>query len=52
MEVVDLIGSALNSADSLVNIIELSFGAFGAVVVDKIESWFADTSVQDEIFIE
>ena len=52
MEVVNLISSTLDSANSLIDIIELSLGALGAVVVDKVESRFTDTSVQDEIFID
>lgn len=51
MEVVDLVGSALDSADPLVDVVELSVGALGAVVVDQVESWFTDTSVQDPVLI-
>ena len=30
---------------------ELSVGALGAVVVDQVESWFTDTSVQDPVLV-
>jgi hypothetical protein len=35
----------------LVDIIELSFGAFSAEVVDEVKSRFADTSSLDPVFI-
>ena len=51
VEVVYLVGSALDSADSLVNIIELTCGALSTEVVDKIVSWLANTSALDPVFI-
>lgn len=51
MEVVDLVGSALDSADSLVDIIELTIRTLGAEVVDQIESWLANASVQDVVLV-
>lgn len=51
MEVVDLVGSTLDSADSLVDIIELAGGTLGAEVVDQVKSWLTNTSVQDIIFV-
>lgn len=52
VEVVDLVGSALDSADSLVNVIELTCWALSAEVVDQEETRFADTSSSDPIFID
>ena len=46
-----MVGSALDSADSLVDIIELAFRAFGTEVVDQVETGLADASVQDEVFV-
>lgn len=51
MEVVDLVGSALDSADPLIYVIELSIGALGAVVVYQVESWFTHTSIQDPVLV-
>lgn len=51
VEVIDLVGSALDSADHLVHVIELTFRAFGTEVVDKVEPRFAHTSVQDPVFV-
>jgi hypothetical protein len=51
IEVIDLVGSTLYSADSLVNIVELSSWALSAEVVDQVVSWFAHTSVLDPIFV-
>lgn len=51
VEVVDLVGSALDSADHLVDVVELAFRAFGAEVVDQVESGLADTSVQDPVLV-
>lgn len=45
IEVVDLVASALNSADSLVDIVDLAVGAGGAEVVDQEESGLANTSI-------
>ncbi len=52
VEVIDLVGSALDSADSLVDIVKLALRAFGAEIVDEEEAGFADTSVLDPIFID
>lgn len=52
VEVVDLVGSALDSAYSLVNVIELTFRTLSAVVVDQVESGFANTSVQDVVLVD
>ena len=35
----------------MVDVVELSFRALGAVVVDQVESGFADTSAQDPVFV-
>jgi hypothetical protein len=51
VEVVYLVGSALDSADSLVNIIELTCGALSTEVVDKVVAWLADTSALDPVLI-
>lgn len=51
VEVVDLVSSALNSADSLVDIIELAFRALSTEVVDQEVSWFADASVKDPVLV-
>ena len=50
-EVVDLVGSALRSTDTLIDIIELSFRTFGAEVVDKEESWLANASADDPVLV-
>jgi len=42
----------LNSADSLVDIVELASWALSAEVVDQIVAWFADTSSLDPIFVD
>ena len=52
VEVVDLIGTTFDSADTFVDVIELSVGALSAEVVDQVETWLADTSIQDPIFID
>jgi len=51
VEVVDLVASTLNPADSLVDIVELSCRALGAEVVYEIVSWFTDASVSDPVLI-
>lgn len=52
VEIVDLIGAAFDSADSLIDIIELTFRASSTVVVDKIKSRFTNTSISHKIFID
>jgi hypothetical protein len=52
VEVVNLICSAFYSANALVNVVELSFRAFGAEIVDEVVSGFAYASVQDPIFVD
>lgn len=52
VEVVDLVVSALDSAYSLVNVVELALGTLGAVVVDQVVSRFADASVQDVVLVD
>ena len=52
VEVVDLVASTLNPADSLVDIVELSCRALGAEVVYEIVSWFTDASVSDPVLID
>lgn len=44
VEVVDQVGTALNPAYSLVDIIDLASGALCAVIVDEVVSWLADAS--------
>ena len=44
VEVVDLVGSALHSADALVDVVNLTGGALSAEVVDEVESGLADAS--------
>ena len=51
VEVVDLVGSALDAADLVVDIIGLSGWACCAEVVDQIESRFADASGQNPILV-
>ena len=51
MEIIDFLRSTADSADSLVNVIELTVRAFSAVVVDKMVAGFANTSVSDPIFV-
>lgn len=45
IKVVDLIDAALISANSFVDVVDLTFGTFGAEVVDEVESRLADASV-------
>lgn len=52
VEVVELVGAALDAANSLVDIVELSIGALGAVVVDEVVAGFADASVEDPVFVD
>jgi hypothetical protein len=52
VEVVDLVCSALNSADALVDVVNLASGALGAEVVDEVEAGLADTSSRDIIFVD
>lgn len=51
MEVVDLVRAALDSADTLVDIVELAVGALGAEVVDEVEAGLAGASVEDVVFV-
>jgi hypothetical protein len=51
VEVIDLVGSTLDSANHLVNVIELTFRALGAEVIDQVETRLADTPVQDPVFV-
>jgi hypothetical protein len=51
VEVVDLVGSALDPADSLVDVVELASRALSAEVVDQVVARFADASVQDEVLV-
>lgn len=51
VEVVDLVGSALDPADSLVDVVDLSLGAPGAEVVDQVVARLADTSSADEVLV-
>lgn len=44
VEVVNLVGSALNPANPLVNVIDLASWALSAVIVDQVISWLADAS--------
>jgi hypothetical protein len=44
VEVVDLVGSALDAADALVDVVDLTGRALGAEVVDQVESWLANTT--------
>lgn len=51
VEVVDLVASALHSADSLVDVVDLSLRALGAEVVDEEVSRLADTSSPNEVLV-
>lgn len=51
VEVVDLVGSALDSADSLVDVIELTCGALSTEVVDQKVAWFTNTPSADPVFV-
>jgi hypothetical protein len=51
VEVVDLVCSALDAADLVVDIIDLSSWACCAEVVDQIESGFANASGQNPILV-
>jgi hypothetical protein len=51
VEVVDLVASALHSANSLVDVVDLSLWALGAEVVDEEKSRFADTSSSNEVLV-
>ncbi len=44
VEVVNLVGSALDAANTLVDIVDLSDGALGAEVVDEVVAWLANTA--------
>jgi hypothetical protein len=44
VEVVELVKTALHSADPLVDVIELTSGTLGAEIVDQVEARLADTS--------
>lgn len=52
VEVVDLVGTALDAADTLVDIIDLSYGALCAEVVDEEVSRLADAATGDPIFVD
>ena len=52
VEVVDLVGAALNPADSLVDIIDLTSGALCAVIVDEVVAGLADASSGDPILVD
>ena len=52
VEVVNLVGTALNSADSLVDVIDLTCGALSTEVIDQEESRFADTSSGNPILVD
>jgi hypothetical protein len=49
--VVDLVGSTLVAAYELVDVVELSGRAGGTEVVNQVESWLADASADDPVFI-
>ena len=51
VEVVELVRSTSDPADSVVNIISLTFRTLSTVIVDQIESRLANTSTQDEVLI-
>lgn len=51
VEVVDLVTSALHSADSLVDVVDLSLRALGAEVVDEEVSRLADASSPNEVLV-
>ena len=51
-KVIYLVGSALNSAGQRINIVELTFWALGAVIVDKVVSWLAYASSSHPILID
>ncbi len=51
VEVVDLVASALDSAESLVDVVDLSLRALGAEVVDEEVPRLADTSSPDEVLV-
>lgn len=51
VEVIDLVCSALDSADTIIDIISLTCRTCCAEIVDQIIAWFADTSSLDPIFI-
>jgi hypothetical protein len=52
IEVVDLVGTALNAADTLVDVVDLAGRALGAEVVDQVESWLADATTGDPVLID
>lgn len=51
IEVINFFGSAAYSADSLIDIIELTIRTFSTIVVDKMETRFTDTSVSNPVFV-
>lgn len=51
IEVINFFGSAAYSADSLIDIVELTIRTLSTIVVDKMETRFTDTSVSDPVFI-
>jgi hypothetical protein len=51
VEVVDLVGAALDAADALVDVVELAGGALGAEVVDQVVSGFADAATVDPVLV-
>ena len=51
VEVVDLVGAALDPADSLVDVVDLSLGALGAEVVDEVVARLADAPSSDEVLV-
>lgn len=51
VEVVDLVGSALDPADSLVDVVELAVRALSAEVVDQVVARLADASVKNEVLV-
>jgi len=52
VEVVDLVCSALYSADSLVDVIELASWALGAEIVDQVVPRFANAPILDPVLID
>lgn len=52
VEVVDLVGTALDPAYSLVDIIDLANGALCAVIVDEVVAGLADASTRDPILVD
>ena len=52
VEVIDLISTALNSANTLIDIIDLTSWALSTVVIDQEVSRFTHTSIRNPILVD